>query len=258
MPDTLKPNRFHILYDQRMAIATRTFNARGKDLVRCQRCWLADRTCICPWRPVSSSQLEFVLLMHRDEVFKPTNTGRLVADLLPEQTHAFCWHRKDPDPALLSMLQDPNRRCLLLFPVDDKDLEDRPRKVYQQLPKDSKINTLILLDGTWKQSSRMFHLSRWLDTVPSLSLPDGLVKSYGVRKSDRDERLCTAEAASLCLALAGEEHNTQLLQDYFSVFNLHYLATRGCYPPKQSPAHNRLNPSATLGLPSDAPQPNAG
>lgn len=235
----MQENTFLALYQQRLAIATRKFNARGKSLIRCHRCWLAEHTCICAWRPHSTSQLEFVLLMHSDEIFKPTNTGRLIADMLPQQTHAFCWHRKSPDPALIRLLQAPNRRCLLLFPVDDHDLAQRPREVYQHLP-DDKINTLILLDGTWKQSARMFHLSRWLDQYASLTLPEGLVKSYSVRKSDRDERMSTAEAASLCLALAGETDNTQLLTDYFDVFNQHYLATRGCYPPVESDAHIRL------------------
>lgn len=225
-----------------MASATRTFNARGKALTRCARCLLAEQTCICQWRPRSSSQLEFVLLMHSDEVFKPTNTGRLIADLFPEQTHAFCWHRKEPSPSLLAMLSDPKRRCLVLYPEDNQHPSTRSREVVNHLPADQKTNTLILLDGTWKQSSRMYHLSRWLDAVPSLTLPERLVRSYGVRKSDRDERLCTAEAASLCLELAGEADNTQLLRDYFDVFNQHYLATRGCYPPAlDSDAHIRLN-----------------
>ncbi|MDO6422332.1 tRNA-uridine aminocarboxypropyltransferase [Saccharophagus degradans] len=234
-------NPFFALYEQRLAIATREFNARGKSLIRCPRCWLAENTCICAWRPLSTSNIEFVLLMHSDEIFKPTNTGRLIADFLPQQTHAYCWHRKSPSPELLQLLNDPNRRCLLLFPVNDHDLAERPREVYHHLPSDDKINTLVLLDGTWKQSARMFHLSRWLDKHASLTLPEGLVKSYSVRKSDRAERLSTAEAAGLCLALANEQHNADLLTNYFDVFNQHYLATRGCYAPAQSEAHIRLS-----------------
>lgn len=242
---TFVPNQYHHLRERRLAESTREFNARGKSVERCDACQLATYACICPWRPVLKSHTEFILLMHRDEVFKPTNTGRLIADVLPTNTHVFCWSRTEPAQELLDVLCDPQRRPMIVFPADVSEASARPRELIVELPQDHRINCFIVLDGTWKQSGRMFHLSRWLDEIPCVVLPESLVRGYAVRKSHQDHYLSTAEAASLCLTMAGERHNAEILQDYFQLFNLHYLATRGCYAPQINELHERL--SATVG-----------
>lgn len=233
-------NQYLKLRAQRLALSTREFLARGKSVVRCEHCQLATFACICPWRPELVSSVEFILLMHTDEVFKPTNTGRLIADILPLQTHAFCWSRTEPVQELLDLLGDSRRRCLIVFPADASSAGSRPRSLVSSLPMDDKINTFILLDGTWKQSGRMFHLSRWLEGVPCVVLPESLVRGYAVRKSHQEHYLSTAEAAALCLEMAQEPHAALVLQDYFQLFNQHYLATRGVFTPTQGELHKRM------------------
>ncbi len=233
-------NQYLQLRAQRLALSTREFLARGKSVVRCDACQLAVFACLCPWRPELVARSEFVLLMHTDEVFKPTNTGRLIADILPRQTHAFCWSRTQPAPELLALLSDPQRRCLIVFPVDASDANAKPRKLIAELPDDGKINTFVVLDGTWKQSGRMFHLSRWLENIPCVILPEALVRGYAVRKSHQEHYLSTAEAASLCLEMAGEPRIANALQDYFQLFNVHYLATRGAVTPVVGELHERM------------------
>jgi DTW domain-containing protein YfiP len=187
-----------------------------------------------------ASQCEFVLLMHRDEVFKPTNTGRLIADVLPAQTHVFCWSRTEPNEALLALLANPDRYCVLVFPAEVAGTASVPRQVVHELPQDNRITTFILLDGTWKQSGRMFHLSRWLDAVPCVQLPEGLVRGYAVRKSHQDHYLSTAEAAGMCLQMTGELQAANALQLYFQLFNVHYLATRATQPPVIGELHLQM------------------
>src|SRR5690606_3171647 len=111
---------------------------------RCPDCQLARYACLCSYRPRLQSRSEFVLLMHRNEVFKPTNTGRLVADVLPDQTHVSCWHRLAPEALLLDLLADPARRCCVVYPD-----QDEPTQAAEALALPGKINTFILLDGTW-------------------------------------------------------------------------------------------------------------
>jgi len=231
---------FHYLRERCMAESTREFSARGKSVIRCEHCQLAAYACICDWQPQLESRAEFVLLLHRIEIFKPTNTGRLIADVFPAQCHAFCWSRTEPERALLDLLQDEARQCFIVFPADTPEAKAKSREVFAELPDNQKIKTFILLDATWKQSSRMFHLSRWLEGVPCVALPEGALRGYAVRKSHQDDYLSTAEAAALCLQLAGEEKNSQVLLDYFQLFNEHYLATRGCYPPVIGAVHQRL------------------
>lgn len=231
---------FQQLRERCIADSTTQFSARGKSVIRCEHCQLAVYACICAWQPRLTAGVEFVLLLHRIEIFKPTNTGRLIADVFPTQTHAFCWSRTAPEAALLALLSDPARQCFLVFPADTPDAKAKAREVFTSIPHNSKLKTFILLDATWKQSGRMFHLSRWLEGVPCISLPEGALRGYAVRKSHQEDYFSTAEAAALCLQMAGEQANSNALLDYFQLFNEHYLATRGCYPPVQGDLHQRL------------------
>ncbi len=247
-------NQFHRVHAQCLAESTTPFLARGKSVIRCEVCQMASFACMCAWRPKLQSRCEFILLMHRIEVFKPTNTGRLIADVLPEQTHVFCWSRTEPAKDLLALLRDDNRRCFIVFPASSDSNANvagkAGRKIYNKIPDNEKIPTFILLDGTWKQSGRMFHLSRWLDDVGCISLSDVLlrdyVKSYAMRKSHQDNYLSTAEAAALCLQLIDEQKNSAVLLNYFQLFNEHYLATRACCAPEIGALHKQLAADAFL------------
>ncbi|WP_331344398.1 tRNA-uridine aminocarboxypropyltransferase [Cellvibrio sp. UBA7661] len=235
-------NQYLRLRAQRLSESTREFLARGKSVSRCNSCQLAIFACLCPWRPKVDARCEFVLVMHRDEVFKPTNSGRLIADVFPHRTHVFCWSRTEPVRELLVLLADPRRYCVIVFPADANEGAAKPRDLIYELPSDDRVITFILLDGTWKQSGRMFHLSRWLEGIPCIVLPEALMRSYAVRKSHQEHYLSTAEAAGLCLQMAGENLASDVLLDYFQLFNLHYLSTRSAVPPVIGALHQRLKP----------------
>lgn len=204
-----------------LALSTRDYKARGILAIRCERCQLKQSHCICKQRPDATSAIEFVLIMHRDELFKPTNTGRLIADCFAK-THAFLWDRLSPDPALLDLLADPARQCLIIFPAD----ENGERPVFNVPPSSEKTVTLILLDGTWKQGRRMYNLSPWLQHLPALRLNPAEKARYSTRVAAHDNYLSTAESAALALALAGETVASGQLFEYFALFDRHYAAMR--------------------------------
>ena len=224
-----------------LASSTRPFKARGIALRRCQHCLLAESACICRWRQQRSLDLDFVLIMHRDEVYKPTNTGRLIADVFPGHCRAFLWSRTQPDPALVALLNDPQRDCWLVFPGDrrehDEIAPDRSKTRCKRL-------TLILLDGTWKQASKMASKAVWLRDLPRIdALPstENLMQgNYALRASHCGQRLSTAEAASFILSALNRPAAAEILLDYFSVFNEHYLSSRRNCQPRHLAAHDRL------------------
>lgn len=233
-------NRYQLLRQERLLAATKPFMARGKSVPRCDDCQLASFACICAWLPNKTSRAEFILLMHRDEILKPTNTGRLIADCFPEQTHAFAWHRTEPPQALLDLLADSHYQHYIVFPESSASTARIARDIVSE-PSKTKPARFILLDGTWKQGGRMFHLSAWLEGIPCISLPDEVVRRYAVRKSEHEHYLSTAEAAALCLMANQEPEAAELLIDYFDLFNLHYVATRNSVPPELGELHERLS-----------------
>jgi len=230
-------NSYTRLRERELAKSTKPFQAKGKSVTRCPDCQMGAFACMCGWRPQAKSAVDFVLLMHRKELFKPTNTGRLIVDVFPD-TPAFLWNRLEVPEGLQEILDDPERDCYVVFPADGT--ENCARETVRALPASNRKTTLILLDGTWKQCSRMIGLSRWLDKVPCLSLPETLVRSYSVRDSGRSHRFSTAEAAISCLLLAQEAQPAETLRHYFSVFNQHYLATRGCCEVEEGESHEYL------------------
>ena len=136
------------------------------------------------------------------EPLKPTNTGWLVADVVPD-TFAFGWARTEVDPALLALLADPQWQPFVVFPGEyaapERVVDDgAARRIGAQRP------LFILLDATWNEARKMFRKSPYLDRFPVLSLRPEQVSRYVLRRSRRDDHFCTSEVAALCLELAGE------------------------------------------------------
>jgi len=175
--------------------------------------------------------------MHTDEILKPTNTGRLISDVLPDNCFAFEWSRTEPDPDLLKLLNDPNRDIVIIYPTQ----ENRVTYRYQAGVKNDKKLTLLVLDGTWRQSKKIFNLSEWLQKFPTFELNVHTQANYGLRKAPHANQLSTAEATAVALAQANELTAAKVLDNYFSIFNHHYSASRSNKPPQQTQAHVELN-----------------
>ncbi len=62
----------------------REFKARGSFTERCPGCNLPVLNCLCPYRVSAGSEARVWLLTHPLEHLKPTNTGRLIGDVLPD------------------------------------------------------------------------------------------------------------------------------------------------------------------------------
>lgn len=203
-------------------------------MVRCPGCQLPELNCLCPYRVEAQSHSQVWLLTHPYEHFKPTNTGRLIRDVLPE-TRVFTWYRTTPDPELLALLADPRYAPFIIFPDDQPDYAHRVVGMdavadYQHGDNEKedkeKIPVFIILDGTWRQARRMFRRSAYLANLPVLPLASERQTRYRLRKPASSAHLCTAEVAVEVLRQAGDTRAAELLDDYFDVFNDCYAASR--------------------------------
>ena len=185
---------------QRLARATRPFLARGNRVVRCQRCLLPQKNCLCATIKPQSARSRFCLVMFDTEPMKPSNTGRLIADILP-QTDAFGWSRTEPDPALLSAVAHPDYQPMVVFPAS---YADPGREVLTAPPLSGKPPLFIMLDGTWTEARKMFRKSPWLDALPVMSLNVTAPSRYTLREAHGEGQHCTAEVAAALLEQAGD------------------------------------------------------
>ena len=206
---------------------------------RCRGCRLIPSHCMCALRPeVPQTQAAVCLIMAEFEALKPSNTGWLIADVLPD-TRAFSWSRLQVDPALPALLADPQWQPYLVFPGE---FAAPGRVVTELLPQQAGRRPLfVLLDGTWSEARKIFRKSPWLDALPVLSLQPDQLSRYRLRRSTHEHHFCTSEVAALCLALAGDLHAAQTLEAYLDVFSSRYLRARQSVPADpDDAAHQRL------------------
>jgi len=239
MADPHLPHAVGRLRDARLARSTKPFLARGGSTrERCEGCRLPVTHCTCASRASVPTRAGVCLLMADIEPLKPTNTGWLVADVVPD-TFAFGWARTSACPALLALLADPRWQPFVVFPGE---YASTGRAVAEDVVASHGRRPLfVLLDGTWSEATKMFRKSPYLDRFPVLSLRPEQVSSYVLRRSHRGDHFCTSEVASMCLDLAGDARASRVLDAWLDVFTHHYLQARHQRPPAMDgEAHARL------------------
>lgn len=216
----------HRLYQYRKSISTKPFEARGKNLVRCQHCLLSIDYCTCDYRKPIQTNASFMLVMYDDEVLKPTNSGRLIADLVPD-THAFLWSRVTPNSEMLALLANEQYQPYLVFPseyaYENQQIISKVSVTNLALnstkqSSNAKKPLFVLLDGSWRQAVKMFRKSSYLHNLPMLSFDQSTVAKYALRKGMRDFQMGTAEVASLVLNVLGEHANASTFSAWFDLF----------------------------------------
>jgi DTW domain-containing protein YfiP len=238
------PHAVARLAAERLARSSKPFLARGGSRrVRCAGCRLPASHCICALRPPLAADAGVCLLMHDIEPLKPSNTGWLIADMLPD-TFAFGWARTQAAPALLALLADPAWQPYVVFPGEFV----APERVVHALapapepaPGQPRRRPLfVLLDATWPQATKMLRKSPYLDGFPVLSLQGGTPSRYRLRRSHGAGHLCTAEVAAHCLALAGAPDAGAALLDWLDLFGARYLLAREQRPVAQAGDNSAL------------------
>ncbi|HSG52148.1 MAG TPA: tRNA-uridine aminocarboxypropyltransferase [Rheinheimera sp.] len=205
-----------------LAKATRVFNARGSKVKRCDSCLLPKTECICSQKPLVQSNSAFCFIMYTGECYKPSNTGRIIADVITDN-HAFVWDRTKPDPALLALLTNPRYAPIVVFPQQYAEAErciNAPSDV--SAVQQGKIPLFVMLDGTWREAKKMFK-SAYLTNLPVLGIQPEQASSYALREAAHLHQLCTAEVAIEILKLAADDNAAEALQQYFNLFRRAYI-----------------------------------
>ncbi|MGB1090961.1 MAG: tRNA-uridine aminocarboxypropyltransferase [Oceanobacter sp.] len=234
---------------QELAQSTRPFLARGSRMNRCNDCLLDQDWCCCNERPIPSGDIAICLIYFKGEVYKPSNTGRLVADVLADN-HAFLWSRTQPDAALIQLLKNENYAPVLIFPdsyvAEERRLSSGSRLSQWQatINAEQKKPLLVVLDGTWREARKMVRAD-WLQQIPVLGIdPEnqktsvpGLAEpgladnkpnssGYDLREAFHQHQLGTAEVMVQVLEKLGDANSAEALQHWFERFQARYLDSK--------------------------------
>lgn len=156
---------------------------------RCQRCLLLSAWCVCDVvGQAQPSRPEVLVVRHQWEAFKSTGTARLAA-LALSNLRILDMAAENPEPIreALRSLQD----AWLLYPggVAADQTVTRPK-------------TLVVLDGTWRQTRKMLRRLPELSRLPRFSLapPAGAEARPRLREAPRPDARSTLESIADALS----------------------------------------------------------
>ena len=150
---------------------------------QCPRCLRPQTHCLCTLIPNLDSRTRVLLLQHPSEVNHALNTARLAA-LGLSNAELIVGEVFEDLPALLNR---PGYQARLLFPADDA----QPMQAYGA--SDAPL-LLVVPDGTWRKARKLLHLNPLLAALPRVTLAEGGVSRYRLRKAPGPGALSTIEA----------------------------------------------------------------
>ena len=156
--------------------------------IHCPRCLRPQSHCLCALIPSLDSRTRVLLLQHPSEVNHALNTARLAA-LGLNNAQLIVGEVFEDLPALLN---PPGYEARLLFPGD----EAQPMQAYRAT--DQPL-LLVVPDGTWRKARKLLHLNPLLAALPRVTLADGGVSRYRLRKAPGPGALSTVEAIAQAL-----------------------------------------------------------
>ncbi len=184
---------------------------RANSASRCVRCHMHMSLCVCTLIPTLQTRTRVVLVMHRCEARKSTNTGRLATEALPNSKRIVRGRKGAPDDALS---WSPDTRPLLLFPHEDA----LPLASLAQVVGDDRPVTLIVPDGNWRQASKVRQRVAGLRDVPCVTLPMGERSAYRLRFEAHRTGLSTLEAIARALRLLEGDAGPDVERALLAVF----------------------------------------
>ncbi|AEV61531.1 dtw domain-containing protein [Pseudomonas ogarae] len=166
--------------------------------------------------PSLDSRTRVLLLQHPSEVNHALNTARLAA-LGLNNAELIVGEVFEDLPRLLNQ---PGYQARLLFPADDA----QPLQAYA--PCDEPL-LLVVPDGTWRKARKLLHLNPLLAALPRVTLAEGGVSRYRLRKAPGPGALSTVEAIVQALQVLEAPASFELLLRPFEALIEGQIAAMG-------------------------------
>ena len=150
---------------------------------QCPRCLRPQTHCLCDLISQLDSHTRVLLLQHPSEVNHALNTARLAALGLTNAELRVGEVFED----LHTLLNPPGYQARLLFPGEGAQPLQAGAAATEKL-------LLVVPDGTWRKARKLLHLNPLLAQLPRVTLPEGAVSRYRLRKAPGPGALSTVEA----------------------------------------------------------------
>lgn len=168
--------------------------------------------CLCQVLEAVPTRTRVLVLLHRVERYRTTNTGR-IATLALAGSELREWNLLDApnDPTGLS-----GPGVYLLYPGETA----------QVLEPGLEVRTLVVPDATWRRTRRMVNRSPELAGLPRLCLPPGAPSAFRLRTNRNPHSVCTLEALARALGILEGPEVERHLEEALEAVTSRVLSTR--------------------------------
>jgi DTW domain-containing protein YfiP len=150
--------------------------------------------------------MKIFLLTHERELHRATNTGSLAIGDSNKIVERILWERVTPNKHLTNLIE--NNEALLLYSKGESS--SMMIKEY---------DNIIIIDGTWQESQKIFNQSSYLKNTPQFTLKTAKDSSYKLRGNQPKGGLCTIECIIEVLRIKGQDKMAAELALKFDQFN---------------------------------------
>lgn len=178
----------------------------------CTNCKRPNKACICKFVIETKNKIPVLILQHPTEVKQSKGTVALL-----QRSLINCQVLIGEDFSNNETLNNiiAKHQALLLYPSEKSQplaLNNSAINISITSEDKAKPPLLIILDGTWKKSYRMFMLSKNLHSLLHVCLPEVLANNgqYLIRKVAKKNALSSLEATCFALALLEGELSVNL------------------------------------------------
>lgn len=150
--------------------------------------------------------MKIFLLTHERELHRATNTGSLAIEDSNVIVERILWERVNPNKDLIRLIED--NEALLLYSKGGSS-----SAIIEE------YENIIIIDGTWQESQKIFNQSAYLKNAPQFTLNTPNDSSYKLRANQPKGGLCTIECIIEVLRIKGQNKMAAELALKFDQFN---------------------------------------
>ena len=167
--------------------------------------------------------MKIFLLTHERELHRGTNTGSLAIDDSNDIVERILWERVNPNKGLTKLIE--NNQALLLYSKGESISEvssSAESPAYSSANSSTSIQeyeNIIIIDGTWQESQKIFNHSPYLKDAPKFTLKTTNDSLYKLRANQPKGGLCTIECIIEVLKMKGQDKIASKLAVKFEQFN---------------------------------------
>ncbi|KKE83438.1 hypothetical protein N481_05885 [Pseudoalteromonas luteoviolacea S4047-1] len=140
--------------------------------------------------PKLNNKTRIIVLQHPSEVSVTKNTVRL---LTLQLTSVEVYVGEKPSDFTVAQQIAKTHHCGLLYP------DQNAIAVESMVSNSQTIDTLFVLDGTWKKANKIAMLNPWLNHLKKITFSALPENKYAIRKAEQSYSLSTLEACAYFL-----------------------------------------------------------